>query len=85
MEVVAATPAVVGSGAVERDQIQTRLQINVYSILSNQQFNAWLDRRVHRSPPDYLSYLKQSIPIDEQTYMVKGVAADQEIYDLEMI
>ena len=46
---------------------------------------AFIDRRVHRSPADFLRYLSQVMPVQNYCYITFSRSPDDEITDLDTV
>ena len=46
---------------------------------------AYIDRRVHRSPADFIRYLSQVMPVIAGSYLTFSRSPDEEIFDLDTV
>ena len=70
---------------VKREQVQTRIQVKVLSEAQKQHYMAFIDRRVHRSPQDFLRYLSQVMPVQGFSYLTFARNPEEEIIDLDTV
>ena len=53
------------------EMLPARIQVRILIAAKNQQYMAFLDRRVHKSVQDFLSYLSQTMPVVSTSVLVK--------------
>lgn len=70
---------------VKREQVQTRISVKVLSEVQKQHYMAYIDRRVHRSPSDFLRYLSQVMPVQSFSYLTFSRNPEEEIVDLDTV